>query len=258
MKKLLMLLLPILFVYACKDSEFEDSLYPDQDVVTFKDIVLENNQPVPGAVVSIYANGKRYVDITDAHGEYDLVVPADSLLVDGFMSLSIALGTYKPLNVTYQAPLTANAVYDSKNVAKGMTKCAGCLNVANENFSELYHLGDDSFSGSINSQFQKVSDGIEVSFNFTNSTSSKLKFNFEAKGIQTNIDPSVTPTRIVFAGVEYPLDMSPDDGSYAAYSVVVNNDPAVDTVFFRTSSPRPIDGDVDDWEFTSFYIEGLD
>ena len=171
------------------------------------------------------------------------------------MSLSIFHPDYKSLNVTYEAPLQSNSTYDSKNIANKIVKCGDCLEITKARYSELYHLGDNNFGGLINSQFQKESDGTEVSFDFQNSSSrAKLKITFEAKGLQTTKFDN--PGAILFGTQTVALEMSPEDGSYGQYSIEFENDANIETIKFITSNPNPSTGDVDDWEFTSFYIEG--
>ena len=261
MKKILMISIPFLFIFSCTNSKLdvEEEVVIDYEHVIFKDKVLENGVPVQGAIVSVYGNGQRYFDETDAKGEYSIVVPSESLLATGFISLNISHSDYKPLNVTYKAPLLSNSTYDSKSIAKTIVKCNNCLRVKNANATELYHLGDDNFSGTANSQFQKNSDGIETFFSFVNTIGddAKLKITFEAKGLQP--DRFNTPAMVVFGNQSIHLEESPEDGSYQKYALEFDNDKTIETIEFRTSEPRSAtDLDVDDWEFTSFYIEGID
>ena len=173
------------------------------------------------------------------------------------MSLNIFHPDYKPLNVTYQAPLQANAVYDSDNMASKIVQCEDCLAISRAKFSELFHLGDDNFGGAINSQFQKDSDGLETSFSFANSSSrSTLKISFEAKGLQPDYGYQGPASTIIFGDQAIVLEKSPEDGSYQKYAIEFENNANIDMVTFKTSAPAS-NGDVDDWEFTSFYIEGL-
>lgn len=236
--------------------ELQEVIIGDGNSIRFQDRVLENGIPIQGATVSLYGNGTRYFDVTNSNGKYSITIPANSLLTDGFISVNIFHPEYKPLNITYQSSLQPNSVYDSKNVSSRMDKCADCLQILNDNYSELYHLGDDGFVGSINSQFQKNSDGLEVSFDFTNVFGrSKLKVSFEAKGIQPNL--YTVPSMVIYGEQSIYLDRSPIDGSYKVYSLEFENDPTVETIKFKTSSPQAT-GDVDDWEFTSFHIEATD
>lgn len=259
MKKILIFSIPFLFIFSCMNDKYgvsEDIVF-DQDNILFQDKVLDNGMPVEGAVVSLYGAGERYSDVTDSNGAYHIEIPAAVLPQEGFISMAVFHPDYKSLNITYEAPLDAGTIYDSKDISTDMAKCESCLRISNPRYSELYHLGDNNFSGAINSQFQKESDGVELSFDFSNSTAIEtLKISFEAKGIQP--DRYSTPAVIVFDEQEIILELSPEDGSYQRYSIEFQNNGDVGTVSFKTSIADVLGQDVDDWEFTSLYIEGLD
>lgn len=265
MKKSLLVVVTCLFIFSCSDDFYsvEDNLIDDkyftvdERSIAFRDKVVDNGIPVEGAIVSIYAQGKRYFDSTSAKGQYSIVVPAEDLIKDGFISLNIYHPEYKSLNVTYEAPLQAKSIYDSNNISSKIVKCEDCLTITKAKFSELHHLGDDNFSGFINSQFQKDSDGLEASFNFDNSTSrSSIKVSFEAKGLQPDFGYEGIASRIVFGDQTIVLEKSPEDGSYQKYFIEFENNPDIETIKLITSDTTSF-GDVDDWEFTAFYIEGL-
>ena len=243
-----------LFIFSCE----KEPLKVTYEGVTFEDVVLDNGTPIEGAVVTIYGMNERFSDITDEEGRYNIQVPTDMLIQTGFMSLNVYHPDYKPVAVTYEAPLAGFSVNDAGDLSSSIEECNNCLEIFTARYSELIHLGDNNFSGSINSQFQKASDGIEYSFDFanTNNTNSKLTVGFEAKGLQPNEDR--ISARIIFGSQTIELAMSPVDGSYAEYDIEFENELGVETIKFITSEPRPSDGDVDDWEFTSFYVKGLD
>jgi len=245
-------------MFSCANDEFESEIQIQYEGVTFQDKVLDNGIPVEGAIVSIYGSNERYFDITDADGNYVIEVPVDALIATGFMSLNIYHSEYKPLTVTYKAPLMEKTNYSSNDISRTIEKCDNCLEVFNARYSELIHLGDNNFSGSINSQFQKDSDGIEHTFNFanTNNTNSTLRIGFDAKGLQPNDDR--VSARVIFGLQTIELEMSPSDGSYSEYELEFENELGVETIKFITSEPRPSDGDIDDWEFTGFYVKGLE
>jgi len=125
----------------------ENSTVVEEDIpidtsgyITFQDKVIENGSPVEGAIVAIYGNNKRYFDSTNSSGQYSIEVPTAALIRTGFISLSIFHPEYKSINVSYKAPLQANSTYDSKNISTTITKCEHCLQIMNNNYSELYHL----------------------------------------------------------------------------------------------------------------------
>ncbi len=259
MKNFILFSIPFLLcLFSCSDQDLKEDLQVEYEGVTFHDVILSNGIPVEGAVVSIYGMNKRFFDVTNSEGSYTIQVPTDSLITTGFMSLNVYHKDYLPLTMTYAAPLEDYSVHGANDIDSSMEKCENCLEVLNARYSELIHLGDNNFSGSINSQFQKDSDGIEFSFDFANSNNAntKLKIGFEAKGLQPNEDR--VSARVIFGQQTIELEMSPEDGSYAEYSLEFENELGVETIKFITSDPRPSDGDVDDWEFTSFHVKGYD
>lgn len=85
----------------------------------------------------------------------------------------------------------------------------GSIPITNGYKGELIHLGDDSFTGSTNSQFQKGSDSENgVLFRFDPIHSSQFRVIFFAKGVQCE------DNAVIFGNKVNKLTMSPENGDY--------------------------------------------
>ena len=230
--------------------------------VRFVDLVLdEDGAPLEGVVVTVYADNTRHTDITDDRGFYDIVVPLADLPFSGFISVSVNAKEYKPYNLTYEAPLIADKTYDSKMPSFRLSPCPTCLDIGVKS-SELVHLGDDFYAGSINSQFQKSTDGMDIEFKLEGSEEyTALAISFDVKGIQP--DRFEDKSAIQFMSGEEVvgeqlIEMnSPEDGSFETFMYQVDNTQTVTSVKFATMNHGTPGSDYDDWEFTCLYIEGV-
>lgn len=268
MKNLFYLLLLGLFFTACQDDLqiVNGALDERVGVVNFSDTVFDvDNNELSGAVVSVYANNVRYHDITDENGKYNIQVPVHYLPVSGEISMSIVSDDYKPFNVTYLAPLFEGTTYDAQVPSLLLESCPDCLEVDGDKSSELFHLGDDRYSGTINSQFQKGTDGTEMVFTLKNNLIySQIAISFEAKGVQPDsFDPGAS---VVFGtegssggegSQEQFIEQAPQDGSFGTYKMVFNNAEDLETITFITRNHGTEGSDYDDWEFTCVHVEGI-
>lgn len=253
LKKSLLLVSLSLFIVSCsKDDEILPIAVVDQTI--FSDIVLDtDSNPVEGATVSIYAKNIRYFSLTDASGRYVVSVPTTALPTSGYISLTIYLHGWTPINMTFLCPLLSQEY--TALVSLVFHPCQPCLNVDGD--SELYHLGDDDFGGWANSQFQKNSDGLEIELNVDAAGSNQLVLHFQAKGLQTsighdNVIQFLNGTEVI---EERLILDSPINGSYGEYTYTVNSTSPITSVKL-ISSKNITSGDRDDWEFTCLYVEG--
>jgi len=255
-------LISLLFITACGqfgEGEYNptETLVPI-DGVTFKDIVKDiDNDIVVGATVTLYADNNRYSTTTDAYGIYEIVVPHEELPSEGYLSISVVADGYKPHNLTYESRNIDSGTYGAGDDIL-MSPCPNCLDINGEKSSELVHLGDDQYAGAANSQFQKSTDGLEMSFQIRNSAEyPKIKLTFEAKGLQpSHFDLG---SSVIFGNgeIEEFVTDSPEDGSYGSYSFTVDNSALVQTITFKTRDHGTPGSDYDDWEFTCLHIEGI-
>lgn len=118
---------------------------------------------------------------------------------------------------------------------------------------QLHHLGDDNYSGSVNSQFQKNTEGIDFSRFFEISSSLYSSFEnatltFEAKGIQIGGNLRIND-------VYYSLPSSPSGGGYETYTITLAKD-AYHSGNNELSmfSEANVFGDNDDFEFSNIVL----
>jgi len=118
---------------------------------------------------------------------------------------------------------------------------------------KVHHLGDDSYSGSVNSQFQKKTEGTSFSKSFDISSAQynnygKATLKFKAKGIQSGGQLLVNSER-------YNLSSSPSDGSYTTYTIELEK---IDYKQGNNSLQvisKSSGSDYDDFEFSNIVLE---
>jgi len=127
--------------------------------------------------------------------------------------------------------------------------------VAIEAAPEVHHLGDNAFSGRINSQFQKRSEGAHFSAIFTLSAQ-QLPPHYEEATVTMLVKGVQMSHRIRINGqvIDERLDDAPSDGSFGVFSVEL--DPALlregrNRIEILASSRGD---DVDDFEFVNLQI----
>jgi len=118
---------------------------------------------------------------------------------------------------------------------------------------QVHHLGNDYFSGSINSKFQLTSEGLEFTKSFyiaqkqyDNYTFSTLTF--EGKGIQNYDENSLTINTNTFK-----MEKSKDDGTYKKYNIYLPKSSyhvGENTLIIKSGFNR----DYDDFEFSNIII----
>lgn len=243
------LFLFIITFYSCSPEEIDTDNYAVIGSITFTDELLdENGNPVEGALVSIWANDTKYTDITNSSGRYRIVIPQEYFPTSGQIAGSITKDGYRPKVMTYDSPLSDTTRYE---IERPMIECPNCvLLIGNE--SALWHIGDDNYAGSVNSQFQKASDAPDViGFNIGQTPStSQIRVVFLAKGIQDS------DCRIYYGNNSYyNLTPSASNGDYSFYSYTFNTNQNAEFIALVTAANSS--GDKDDWEFVGLHVEAL-
>ncbi|NIA16026.1 MAG: hypothetical protein GWP08_18330 [Nitrospiraceae bacterium] len=127
--------------------------------------------------------------------------------------------------------------------------------IAIEPVPDVHHLGDNDFSGSINSQFQKQSEGDHYKEEFVLTARqvppyfNRGEIRMLAKGVQRR-------HKIVINGVtlDKRLEEAPDDGSFGEFVATF------DASILRASTntleviAKPSNSDIDDFEFVNIQI----
>ncbi|GEM_PF-6366381 len=126
--------------------------------------------------------------------------------------------------------------------------------------SELHHLGDNNFQGSVNSQLQISSQGLEWGGRIEGIDKSLL-YKYPA-GICVTLDiRGVDPgnpshNKIIFEGEQKDLNPSPSDGSFGRQTHCFNKMPAthVSGSSLKIESHHDGSGDYDDFEFINVKV----
>jgi|GEM_PF-5922831 len=239
----------IILLNSCSDG-FENTNPLLEGKVRFEESLMnESGDPVQGLRVAIWADDILYEDFTDESGLYSIDIDLEKFPTSGDIALVIQGNGYRPKPATYRAPLNNRTVYSISD--NTIYSCPNCISIINGNdvAGDLFHLGDDSFTGSSNSQFQKAADnatGLHFRISPTQA-GNQFEVIFLGKGIQHRV---CDQNRIIYGNQSIELSTSPDDGSYALqrYNFSTSNASLISLI--------PSDcGDVDDWEFFGLHIQ---
>jgi len=212
----------------------------DEDNVTLSGINIDFEYLVNG-------ENKNITTKTDNDGKYSLKIPED----------------FVPNKKAYYV-LTAydeNNEYlsESKNVTfntKGKYQVNFVLSPKPSNIivldKEIHHLGDDRYSGTVNSQFQKKAEGISYEKVFT--ISRELYENYDRLIVSMKVKGSQYLNKITLNDKEYYITNSPSDGSYEDFSVSFEKKyyNQGENLLKIISAHR---NDYDDFEFSNIILE---
>lgn len=206
----------------------------------------ESGRPIERATIRLdVADGEPLLVQTDAAGRYSILAPR----VPDHFAISASHPGYVPrsLNVpAEQVRRTGLTVDFSLEPQKSDV-------VVIEATPEVHHLGNDRFTGRVNSQFQKPSEGRRLRAYFELSAAQletrRVVLTMLTKGVQCP-----HPLELNGATLDEPLGLSPRDGSFGEFSVRI--DPELlregeNELVIQTSSCQ---GDLDDFEFVNVQI----
>lgn len=205
--------------------------------------------PLTGAQVRLVLSGRKTLTaITDESGRYELVVPptpdhfALSASHDEFLPGTVSLERDR---LEARKSLTVNFLLEPQNP----------MTTATETAPDVHHLGDDRFSGDINSQFQKRSEGSKFITTFDiapeqlGTPLDRAELRLMAKGVQRRhkiyINGSLLDTR---------LDYAPEDGSFGEFAAPFPAELLVGGSNTLKIAALPSDDDIDDFEFVNIRI----
>ncbi len=169
---------------------------------------------IVGASVYLDLSSKPTTNaMTDDKGRYSMIFTSE---LPDFVAVSASSEGYIPGT----ANVAAEAVEGSMLRLDFELVPADAAVIILEADPEVHHLGDDSFSGRINSQFQKESEGLQYDglFRMTrqqlNSAEDTVEFHVFARGTQRD-----NPVRINGRQLDGVLNNSPNDGSFGEYRI---------------------------------------
>lgn len=185
--------------------------------------------------------------ITGPDGSYVLYTPQ----VPDFFALSASIEGFVPKSVNVErARLVGRTIVQDFALERATSAI-----LATEAVPDVHHLGDNRFDGTINSQFQKQSEGSEFTIHFDLSESQlPPKFNraqvrLMAKGVQRN-------HRIVINDntLSRRLNQAPEDGSFGEFRA--SFEPSILRAGRNTLQiiAAPSSDDIDDFEFVNVQV----
>lgn len=188
---------------------------------------------------------KEIVEFTDQTGAFELSIPLE-LLPDTFLILTTKDG-YLP-----GSQIVSNQTVEGIIIE---LEPAGNNKVALEIVPSLHHLGDDSFTGASNSQFQRTTEGTEFSVSFELTPE---QLNFTSVVLRIKIKGVDLPVIFKFNDAEYELpgNITPADGSFGNLSITLDENTPFSTQNTLTiMSTQNSWGDYDDFEFANIILE---
>ena len=215
----------------------------------------KTGKPLAGARISFPMEGETYRTTTNEDGYYVIRVPA------AFSSglIRVDRDGYLPGLITITQKALKQSDFQQKNVQ--LEKRTANI-VAIENGNRLYHLGNDKFEGTINSQFQTGAIGIDMTLRFVltaeqlaSATSPRLRL--QARGVEANRAKS----RVYINGKEIGfLPKSPSDGSWGSVALDIDNERLhvganelkIESGYATTFLGRK---EYDDFEITNLHLE---
>ncbi len=204
--------------------------------------------PIEGATVRLdLSESDAVIENTDVNGEYALTVPQ----VPDHFAISTSHDGYVPASVD----ISKDAVRQRSLTVNFRLRRIDLSTVALEAVPDVHHLGDDRFSGSVNSQFQKRSEGGTYSIEFelaelqTAPHMTRCELTMMTRGVQMAhtiyLNGRRTPLRI---------ENSPRDGSFGIYRAEIDMRwlvPGANTFGIKAKSRG---NDIDDFEFVNIQL----
>jgi hypothetical protein len=238
-------------------EETEEETILDPNSVRFSDEIFDlNGLPLQDVKVSLWADDVEYIDFTSKDGKYLLDVKTNDFPTNGQIIMTVSKKTFKPVGITYDLPLkTGNLYFLSSNFS--MKSCPTCLTVTNNlrDGNGLFHFGDDSYSGSNNSQFQKSTDTQKgLRFTFEKPVTNKIRIRLKAKGLQAD-GCNGTQNHLLYNGKKFNFPGSNINGAFTSYTVDI--DIASGILYFDIVPFINCGGDIDDWEMAGLYVESI-
>lgn len=172
---------------------------------------------VADAAVTYQARSKAYTTQTSADGSCRLDLPAAEVAGVRYPAASVTKDGYEPQTILCATLQGGSACTQDVQ----LIPLAGNVSIP-VGGDMVMHLGDDAFEGSVNSQFQKPTDGIDLVFRIADWAEqakatgvTKATVYLDAKGWQSNICSNLISLTGDVGTVALPGGVSPADGYWA-------------------------------------------
>ena len=172
-----------------------------------------SRSPVAEADVNYQSGTVEFATKTDVNGNCELVMPASEVAGVPFPAASVKKAGYEPQTMLFEK-LQGGRNYAQTAELVPLTSAVS-VPVGGE---IVMHLGDDLFEGTVNSQFQKKTDGIELAFVISDWAAkvqagyTKATVYLDAKGWETNICSNLIGLAGDVGTVMVPGGVSPVEG----------------------------------------------
>lgn len=206
--------------------------------------------PISGALVYIPSVTSPASTTSRSDGSY-LLFPTGSL--PDFVTVTVSHDGYLPEN-----PNVALTAISHKQLALNFAlKPIGRDVLPLELVPPMHHLGDNNYSGAINSQFLGSTEGVMFTHTFS-LDADQLPPNYSSAKLQMKLKGAQCDDSIVLNGTTITTSLpSPDDGSYGEYSfpldvalLKASNSLVINSVLSCSGSSS----DRDDFEFQNIWL----
>lgn len=238
-------------LYTFEESDAPAITFDEPGTIRGRVIDVATGDGLPGADIRLELVGRRpIVAESDHEGLYVLrLIEPDE--VPDFFVLTATLDGYVPESINVSAELFRRAtMVPDFNLSPERRDI-----VVVEDVPEVHHLGNDAFTGSINSRFQKDSEGTSFSSHFE-LTADQVRPRIDSAEVSMMAKGVQCPHEIRINGhtIDAALGMSPRDGRFGEFSAGFDPD-------FLRAGDNSIEittvdcaGDIDDYEFVNLQI----
>lgn len=162
-----------LVLHSCKKNETETRSY------SFT--ISRNSSALANSTVSIETQSQNYTSATDNDGKCQINIP-NGIILPAYTIVTIDHNSIKPYCLTVSGGQNAKSSFP--------INCTNVPSIVRLRAVGLHHLGDDSYTGSENSQLQLPSEGHEKSFSYTLPATPGImpRIQIYARGIEGNVN----------------------------------------------------------------------
>jgi hypothetical protein len=159
---------------------FQNCKKVEADMRSYSFTVSRNNSPLASSSVSIETRNQNYTVTTDNDGKCKIDIP-NSINLPSYTIVTIDHSSIKPYCLSVSGASNANS-----NLP---INCTDVPTIVRLRQVDLYHLGNDQYSGSANSQLQLPSEGLEKSFSYSLPATPGImpRIQIYARGIQHSV-----------------------------------------------------------------------
>jgi WD40-like Beta Propeller Repeat len=226
---------------------------PVREIGIVRGVVTDarTNQPLTSATIRLdLAEADPLLAVTDDQGRYELAVPD----IPDFVAISASHNGYDPSSVNVPAEQLKRRTVERDFALTPSRQDV----IVIESDPEVHHLGDNAFSGAINSRFQKRSEGRRFQSTFQ-ATAEQFESDSRDAVIRLLVRGTERDNRIRINGhtVPTPLNDSPRDGRFGTFVTTfplswLNE--GSNTLIIESAWADSAHSDLDDFEFVNIQI----